>query len=443
MTTTFVKIQTVTVGSGGAANIDFTSIPQTYTDLKIVISSRVSYATSGDAPYVDFNGLTTNRTGRFLEGSGSSTASATATRPGFISSGTNASTGAFGNAEIYIPNYTSNKFKTFSSDSVTENNSTLAYQWFLTSLWSSTDAVTRITLTPQSGSFVQYTTATLYGITNTPYASGGNRIYADATYMYHVFTSDGTFTPKRNLTVDYLVVAGGGGSRSYQSGGGGAGGVRCTVGETGGGGALESSLSVTALTNYSVTIGGGGAGASGGSTGNSGSNSVFGSITSLGGGGTGSGGGGVLGGTGGSGGGNGYGVQVTSASGTTGQGYSGGQGNNNATYRLGGGGGGAGGVGGNAATTVSGVGGAGITTSISGTSSSYGGGGSGGGASGSAGSASAGGGTGNVSFPATQLKGTDGTANTGGGAGGSPDYSGSATVQASGGSGIVIVRYAK
>jgi hypothetical protein len=161
----FVKIQSIIVGSGGAATIDFTSIPQTYTDLKIVISSRVSYATSGDTPYIDFNGLTTNRTGRALEGSGSAVASLTLTRQGFIASGSNAATGAFGSTEIYIPSYTSTtKNKSFSVDSITENNGTTAYQWLVAGLWSSTAAITRVTLTPTSGSFVQYSTATLYGI---------------------------------------------------------------------------------------------------------------------------------------------------------------------------------------------------------------------------------------------------------------------------------------
>ena len=48
MANTFKKIQTVTVGSGGAASIDFTSIPQTYTDLKIVLSARTNRANATD-----------------------------------------------------------------------------------------------------------------------------------------------------------------------------------------------------------------------------------------------------------------------------------------------------------------------------------------------------------------------------------------------------------
>ena len=63
------------------------------------------------------------------------------------------------------------------------------------------------------------------------------------------------------LTIDYLVVAGGGGGGVRTAGGGGAGGLRCTVTATGGGGTLESSLTLSLATNYSITVGGGGAGA--------------------------------------------------------------------------------------------------------------------------------------------------------------------------------------
>jgi len=92
----------------------------------------------------------------------------------------------------------------------------------------------------------------------------------------YTFTSDGTLaiTAATKATgfaryadsarnIDYLVVAGGaaGGGR-YYAGGGGSGGARCTVDATGGGGALETSLPFNAQ-SFTVTIGGGGAGASG------------------------------------------------------------------------------------------------------------------------------------------------------------------------------------
>ena len=63
----------------------------------------------------------------------------------------------------------------------------------------------------------------------------------------------------RTITVDFLVVAGGGAGGKSAGGGGGAGGLRCSVTATGGGGSLPSAISCTPNTNYTVTIGAGGA----------------------------------------------------------------------------------------------------------------------------------------------------------------------------------------
>ena len=86
------------------------------------------------------------------------------------------------------------------------------------------------------------------------------------------------------LIVDYLVVAGGGG--------GGAGHTPSTVGTGGGGGAggllSGASLNLTTGTQYNVTVGDGGVGASPGSISTKGGNSTFNTITSSGGGGGGS-----------------------------------------------------------------------------------------------------------------------------------------------------------
>jgi hypothetical protein len=107
------------------------------------------------------------------------------------------------------------------------------------------------------------------------------------------------------VTVNYLVIAGGGpgGGRSGTNGGGGggAGGYRTSAGTTGGGGSAENALSIGIGSNFTVTVGAGGAGVVN-SEGLQGSNSVFSNITSTGG--ALGGGGGGFGGTGGSGGGN-------------------------------------------------------------------------------------------------------------------------------------------
>jgi hypothetical protein len=72
----------------------------------------------------------------------------------------------FSSGEMCIPNYTGSSYKSFSTDSVQENNATLSRLVLVAGLWSDTAAVTSITLTAAAGLFVQYSSATLYGIKN-------------------------------------------------------------------------------------------------------------------------------------------------------------------------------------------------------------------------------------------------------------------------------------
>ena len=165
MANTFIKLSTVTVGSSGAASIDFTSIPQTFTDLKIVLSARTNRAAAADYMNISFNSNTVGFTGRGLYGSGSAASSSTLTREAGEIVGGSSTASVFANTEIYIPNYTSSNYKSFSTDSVAENNATASYQNLNTSLWSNTSAITSVSLTPGLGTlFNQYSTATLYGI---------------------------------------------------------------------------------------------------------------------------------------------------------------------------------------------------------------------------------------------------------------------------------------
>ena len=70
-------ISTVTVGSGGAATISFSSIPATYTDLKVVASLRATGSRGEDAVLIRFNSDSTaaNYTARTIRGNGSATSS--------------------------------------------------------------------------------------------------------------------------------------------------------------------------------------------------------------------------------------------------------------------------------------------------------------------------------------------------------------------------------
>jgi len=164
---TYIQIgSTVTVGAGGAASIDFSSIPATYTDLVLKMSARVSTGgANNDDTVLKFNNISTSFTGRFLAGTGSSTASSTwGAGWGGYANGSGSTASTFANTELYIPNYAGSTNKSFSVDAVTENNATQSYTNLTAELWSNTSAINQITITAGSGVFVQYSTASLYGI---------------------------------------------------------------------------------------------------------------------------------------------------------------------------------------------------------------------------------------------------------------------------------------
>ena len=154
--------------SGGRAAIEFTVIPQTYTDLYLLLSLRNGTAdqpVGGRAFRLDFNDFATGATNRALRGQGSGTpASFTDNFFTQVGSGDTAST--FGNGSAYIPNYRSSAAKSFSIDSVGENNATFAEQQINAQLWNVTDPITVIRITsPYAGNLAQYSSATLYGVT--------------------------------------------------------------------------------------------------------------------------------------------------------------------------------------------------------------------------------------------------------------------------------------
>jgi hypothetical protein len=163
MAVTHKLIQTITVGSGGAATIDFTSIPATYTDLVLYMSAR---STDLRALNIKFNNTSTTYTVRHLDGDGASATSNNYSLAGDAVPST-ATASVFGNNIYYIPNYAGSNQKSYSVDSVTENNGTTAYQHLTGGLWNGTSAITQITFNiVSSGNFAQYSSASLYGIKN-------------------------------------------------------------------------------------------------------------------------------------------------------------------------------------------------------------------------------------------------------------------------------------
>ena len=275
-----------------------------------------------------------------------------------------------------------------------------------------------------TGGTITYTDADGLNPINTPIVGG---------YVVHTFTSSGTLAIPVAATADVLVVGGGGGGggSNYTSGGGGAGGLIYSNGYT----LINGS-------NYTVTVGAGGARAAGANlAGGDGANSAFVALVAFGGG-----GGSVnpwptapspAGRNGGSGGGGCGGIAARSGgTGVSGQGRAGGNGNGVAPEYAAGGGGGAGTNGANGTATAGGNGGDGLQYSISGTASWYAGGGGGSTFSGGGTLGLGGIGGGGAS---TATVGKDGQPNTGGGGGAALSQHSSAS--GSGGSGIVIVSY--
>jgi hypothetical protein len=165
MATTFTKIASVTVGSGGAASIDFSSIPSTYTDLLLKLSLRTTFAGAFDTGFVGINNTNTGSY-RGLYGTGSAAASeSVASLRGLYITGATATASTFSSHDVYFPNYTSSNLKSVSADSVTENNATTAIALLAAMLNGSTSTINQLTITSgNAANFVQYSTATLYGI---------------------------------------------------------------------------------------------------------------------------------------------------------------------------------------------------------------------------------------------------------------------------------------
>jgi hypothetical protein len=414
-----------------------------YTDLVIVTNTGNGSADKAILVQVGNGSIDTgsNYSTTFLYGNGTSPVSGRLSNQTSMVASRTAS-GLTGNGSIILQNYSNTTtFKTMLSRGNNADGLVVAY----VGLWRSTAAITTIKLSDESANnFAVGSTFTIYGIANwtgdvTPKATGGY-VYSDATYYYHVFKSNGTFTALQSLSAEWLVIAGGG------SGGGGNTTFGRGAGGGGAGGMLFSSGTITSG-SYATTIGAGGSSQSGnGVNGNPGTSSSFNAISATGGGGgraTSTAGSEINGGSGGGGH-----LDYQGGTGVSGQGNAGGYAPSG-PYAGGGGGGkgAAGSAAGSPSAGYGGAGGAGINTYSSwasvtstGVSGFYAGGGGGGGTNnvgGAAGSGGGGAGGGENTNPASA-----GVINTGGGGGGGA-WGSQGNVGFAGGSGIVIVRYAK
>ncbi len=168
----FESIATVTVGSGGASSVTFSSIPSTYAHLQIRYTARSSESANDSWCYTTFNGSTSGTDYYYLHyllGNGSSASASAADNINAVYTGrlaaANSGTSIFGVGVIDILDYANtNKNKTVRVLSGCDRNG--AGDVVLNSgLYISTTAISSLNIVPgNSASFAQYSQFALYGI---------------------------------------------------------------------------------------------------------------------------------------------------------------------------------------------------------------------------------------------------------------------------------------
>lgn len=162
MASTYEPIATTTLGS--AANINFTSIPGTYTDLRVVITG--SMTSNGFYTGLRFNSDTAgNYSGTYLRGNGTTASSNAQTNNSYMTldnGGGAASSTIPQLVTIDIFSYSGSTYKTVLATLSQDKNGSGEVTRTV-GLWRDTVAITSINLSPTS-TWAAGTTATLYGI---------------------------------------------------------------------------------------------------------------------------------------------------------------------------------------------------------------------------------------------------------------------------------------
>jgi hypothetical protein len=152
----------VTVPSGGAASITFAGIPAGYKHLQLRTS--VQQASTGGYVEILLGGGTFNRRHYIVgDGASASAGSDTTNAPGIFSSAFSTINSGFAGTVLDLLDYSSTKNKVTRALGGIDNNGSGAI-YFMSSLYTSTTAVTSITLNAIAQNFTQNSTFALYGV---------------------------------------------------------------------------------------------------------------------------------------------------------------------------------------------------------------------------------------------------------------------------------------
>jgi hypothetical protein len=160
-TATYVPLATQTLGSAGT--VTFSSIPSTYTDLRLVVSV---IGNSGNPITFRFNGDTgTNYSWTMLDGTGGGTGSISTTSASLDTMGAYlnglSTTPQMGTLDIF--SYAGSTYKTSLSSWAGDQNGSGEVE-VIVHLWRSTSAINSIALTNNGTNFSAGSTFTLWGI---------------------------------------------------------------------------------------------------------------------------------------------------------------------------------------------------------------------------------------------------------------------------------------
>jgi len=159
-------IETVELASS-ASSITFSSIPQDYDDLMILVSARSTRTGANQDLFLMNPNATTGSFSQvilFGDGSTATSSQGTTNAVGYLPTADTTSN-TFGNIEVYISNYTSTGNKSISVDGATENNATNARQFIFACLSTLASAYTSIEMELNTSIFDTGSVFSLYGVT--------------------------------------------------------------------------------------------------------------------------------------------------------------------------------------------------------------------------------------------------------------------------------------
>lgn len=159
-------IETIEVGAGGASSIEFTSIPQDGSTLKVLLSVRPDVGSSIHNLILNSDTTTSNYNSKLLTANGVSVYSYSLTNNMILTVYSVDTINTFSNSELTIQNYSSTSvFKSIRIEHANENNGQYITGVGSTAgIWKNNDGITSLKIECSGGNWVEHSKASLYKV---------------------------------------------------------------------------------------------------------------------------------------------------------------------------------------------------------------------------------------------------------------------------------------